>query len=248
MLGFVPLSAAPISSLGLAITVAASAGSFAVTGQEATWDRTNASAVGTYALTGKDAELDPSLFFRCQTGDFYLTGGAASFRRSMASPAGSYQTTGQTAVLRYGQVLEAGGGTLALTGQPLIFRIGVALLPDAGSFLVSGSSAAAAYRLRGDAAALVGSESPTVPLSTVPLSTLGGAETTIGYRLLGYPVGLRASRRSAAGAYIMTGYPVRFIKGPVIRGRGRDQSGPWVVVVDRSGAFVAVRDTSEGLP
>jgi len=104
MLGFMPLSAAPMSSLGLAIVMAGSAGAYAATGQDVTWDRSVVSEAGAYALTGQDAELDPSLFFRCQTGDFTLTGQSARFRRSVVSAAGAYQATGQSANLLLGQV------------------------------------------------------------------------------------------------------------------------------------------------
>lgn len=248
MLGFMPLSAAPMSSLGLALVMAGSAGAYAATGQEAGWDRSMVSEAGAYALTGKDAELDPSLFFRCQTGDFYLTGGAASFRRSMASAAGVYQTTGQAAVLRYGQVLEADAGAYAVTGQPVIFRIGTSLPGDVGAFVLTGPNVAGRYILRADAAAL-GSASPQWPISSQPMSSLGPAQPSlVGYLLQSTGTALRATRFSQAGAYLLTGYPVRFIKGPVIRARGRDLSGPLVAVRDLSGVYVRIRDTSEGLP
>lgn len=258
MLGFMPLSAAPMSSLGLAIVMAGSAGAYAATGQDVTWDRSVVSEAGAYALTGKDAELDPSLFFRCQTGDFYLTGGAASFRRSMASPAGAYQTTGQAAVLRYGQVLEADAGAYAVTGQPVIFRVGTSIPGGVGTFVLTGQIASGRYVLRADAAAL-GSASPQWPISSQPMSSLGPAQpSAVGFLLQGQAASLRGTRFSQAGAYFLTGYPVRFIKGPVIRARGRDLSGPLVLVLEQggplvrsregSGPFVRIRDSSEGLP
>lgn len=248
MLGFMPLSAAPMSSLGLAIVMAGSAGAYAATGQDAGWDRSVVSEAGAYALTGKDAELDPSLFFRCQTGDFTLTGGAASFRRSIPSAAGAYQTTGQAAVLRYGQVLEADTGAYAVTGQPVIFRIGASIIGGPGAYVLTGSNVAGRYILRADAAAL-GSASPQWPISSQPMSSLGPAQpSAVGFLLQGQAAALRGTRFSQAGAYFLTGYPVRFIKGPVIRARGRDLSGPLVAVRDLSGVYVRIRDTSEGLP
>lgn len=248
MLGFMPLSAAPMSSLGLAIVMAGSAGAYAATGQEAGWDRSVVSEAGAYALTGKDAELDPSLFFRCQTGDFYLTGGAASFRRSIPSAAGAYQTTGQAAVLRYGQVLEADAGAYAVTGQPVIFRVGASIIGGPGAYVLTGSNVAGRYILRADAAAL-GSASPQWPISSQPMSSLGPAQpSAVGFLLQGQAASLRGTRFSQAGAYFLTGYPVRFIKGPVIRARGRDLSGPLVAVRDLSEVYVRIRDTSEGLP
>lgn len=258
MLGFMPLSAAPMSSLGLAIVIAASPGAYAATGQDATWDRSNAHNAGAYTLTGQDAELDPSLFFRCQTGDFTTTGQTARFHRSVVSAAGSYTATGQSAALIRGQVLEADAGAYSFTGQPIIFRIGTAVIADAGAFVLTGNTAGARYVLTADAAQL-GTASPQWPISSQPMSSLGPAQpSTVGYLLQGPAVTLRATMFAGAGAYTLTGYPVRFIKGPVIRARGRDLSAPLVAVRDVSGALVAVRnmsgayilvrDTSEGLP
>ena len=258
MLGFMPMSAAPMASLGLAMVLAGSAGSFDTAGQAATWDRSNAHNVGTYALTGQDAELDPSLFFRCQTGDFTTTGQAAQFRRSVVSAAGAYATTGQDAALLLGQVLEADAGAYSTTGQPVIFRIGAAIPGDVGSFLLTGQTARARYVLTGDGAQL-GSASPQWPMSSQPMASLGPAQPSgVGYLLQSTGTALRATRFSQAGAYLLTGYPVRFIKGPVIRARGRDlsgplvlvleQSGPWIRSRDDSGPFIRSRDSSEGLP
>ena len=248
MLGFMPLSAAPMSSLGLALVMAGSAGAYATTGQEAGWDRSVVSEAGAYALTGQDAELDPSLFFRCQTGDFTLTGQSARFRRSVVSAAGAYQATGKSANLLLGQVLEAGAGAYAVTGQPVIFRVGASIIGGPGAYVLTGSNVAGRYILRADAAAL-GSASPQWPISSQPMSSLGPAQpSAVGFLLQGQAASLRGTRFSQAGAYFLTGYPVRFIKGPVIRARGRDLSGPLVAVRDLSGVYVRIRDTSEGLP
>ena len=258
MLGFMPLSAAPMSSLGLAITIAVSAGSFVSTGQAATWQRSLAHPAGAYALTGQDAELDPSLFFRAQTGDFAMTGQPARFRRSAISAAGAYQTTGQPAALTRGQVLEADAGAYTTTGQSVIFRIGTSVPAAVGTFVVTGRTANARYVLTGEGAQL-GSASPQWPIASQPMSALGPrSASTVGYLLQSTGTALRAVRRSEAGAYILTGYPARLLRGPVFRVRGQDQSGGYVVAVDvsggyvqaadRSGGYVLLRDFSEGLP
>jgi len=248
MLGFMPLSAAPMASLGLAIVIAASPGAYAATGQDATWDRSNAHNAGAYTLTGQDAELDPSLFFRCQTGDFTTIGQAARFHRSVVSAAGSYTATGQSANLLLGQVLEADAGAYTATGEPVIFRIGASIFGDPGAYTLTGQTAGARYVLTANAAQL-GTASPQWPISSQPMSSLGPAQpSTVGYLLQGPAATLRATMFAGAGAYTLTGYPVRFIKGPVIRARGRDLSGPLVAVRDLSGPYILVRDTSEGLP
>lgn len=249
MLGFHPLSSAPLSSLGLAIVMAADVGSYAVAGQDATWNRGIAHDAGAYTVTGKDAELDPSLFFRCQTGDYYVTGGAASFRLTQASEAGAYAIAGQDAGLVYGRVLAADAGPYTIAGQDVIFRIGASLIGDASSYTVTGQNAAARYVLRGDAAVFV-NPSTDGPMSSLPMSSLGAThpDGLAGYVLGGYEAGLRLSQRAAAGAYVLTGFPVRFIRGPVIRARGRDLSGALVLQRDLSAGFIFVRDTSEGLP
>ena len=249
MLGFHPLSSAPLSSLGLAMVVAADVGSYAVAGQDATWDRGIAHDAGAYAVTGQDAELDPSLFFRCQTGDYYVTGGAATFRLTQASEAGAYALAGQDAGLVYGRVLAADAGPYDVTGQGVIFRIGVALIGDVGTYTVTGQDAAARYVLRGDAAVFV-NPSTDGPMSSLPMSSLGAThpDGLAGYVLGGYHARLALSRLSGAGAYVVTGFPTRFIRGPVIRARGRDLSAALVLQRDLSAGFIFVRDTSEGLP
>ena len=191
-------------------------------------------------------------------GDFATTGQPARFRLSITHGAGAYQTTGQPAVLQLNRVVEGLAGAYAVTGQPVIFRVGVAVIGEAGAYQVIGQVATARYVLRGDPAAL-GSGSPQSPMGSEPMSALGPAQPSgIGYLVSGQNAGLRASMFAGTGAYHLTGYPVRFIRGPVIRGRGRDLSGPLVLVLDRSaariaardlsGGLVAVRDASEGLP
>ena len=258
MLGFMPVSAAPMAALGVAIQIAASAGAYQTTGQAATWDRGMAAPAGAYAVTGQDAELDPSLFFRCQTGDFATAGQPARFRTSITHGAGAYQTTGQAAGLQRGFYVGGQPGAYQTTGQPVIFRVGVAVIGDAGAYQVSGQNAAARYVLTADGAKL-GSASPQWPMASQPMSSLGPPPpSAIGYLVQGQAATLRGTMFAGAGAYHLTGYPVRFIRGPVIRGRGRDLSGPLVLVLDRSaaritardlsGGLVAVRDASEGLP
>jgi hypothetical protein len=258
MLGFMPLSAAPMSSLGLAITIAASAGSFAVSGHGATWQRSLAHPAGAYAVAGQDAELDPSLFFRAQTGDFTTAGQSASFRRSAVSAAGAFQTTGQAATLLLGQALEADAGAFSTTGQAVIFRIGTSVPAAVGAYAVTGQTARARYVLHGDVAQL-GTASPQWPMASQPMSSLGPVQpTTVGYLIQSTGTVLQASRRSEAGAYIFTGFPVRFVRGPVFRVRGQDRSGGYVMALDASGGYVSAadrsagyvagRDFSEGLP
>lgn len=238
MLGFYPMSAAPVSSLGLAMSLAATVGSYAVTGQPANTHISRTSEAGAYAVTGQDAELDPSLFFRCQTGDFTTTGQVARFGRSVVSGAGAYQTVGQPATFALGQVLEADPGAYTSTGQPIVFVIGASVIGEAGAYALTGQNLAARYVLRGDPAVL-GSASPQWPMASQPMSSLGPVQPSlVGYALQGAPVTFKITGRSAAGAYHLTGYPVRFVRGPIYRVRGRDLSGPYVIV----------RDFSEGLP
>lgn len=104
------------------------------------------------------------------------------------------------------------------------------------------------------------------PLSSAPLSSLGEAQLILladagAYALTGQDAGLFASRRmssdvgvyaltgqnagllrgrrmpSDAGAYVLTGQDARLFQ-PGVRARGRDLSGPYVLV----------RDQSEGQP
>lgn len=249
MLGFLPLSTAPLSSLGLAIALGADAGAYTVTGQDATWQRSVAHEAGAYALTGKDAELDPSLFFRCQTGDYYVTGQDAALRLTRLSEAGSYSVTGQDATLGRGRFIAGDAGAYALTGQDVTWAIGVALIADVGAYTVTGQDARARFVLTADAAQYV-NPSTDGPMSSLPMSSLGETQPVgmPGYPLVGYAAALRLSRGAGAGAYLLTGFPARFIKGPVVRARGRDLSMALVLARDLSAPRVAVRDFSEGLP
>lgn len=248
MLGFTPMAAAPLASLGLALALASDAGSYAVTGQDATWDRTIVSEAGAYALTGKDAELDPSLFFRCQTGDFYLTGQDAALSLTRASDAGAYTLTGQDATLGRGRTMPADAGAVVVTGQDVIFRIGVALVAAPGAYQVDGQAARARYVLRGDAAAL-SANGPQPPLASAPMASLGASTTGMpGYGLTGQSAALRLSQRAAAGAYVLTGQDARLVRGPLYRARAVDQSGALYAAVESSGAYYVAWDNSEGPP
>lgn len=221
MLGFLPLSTAPLSAIGFAAALAGDAGAYAVTGQDAALNtaRTVTAEAGAYALTGKDAELDPSLFFRCQTGDYYVIGQDATLTATLrvVADAGSYAVTGQDAPLRFG------GRTSG----------------EAGAYTVTGQDARARFVLTADAAQYV-NPSTDGPMSSLPMSSLGETQPVEmpGYPLIGYGVLFHVRRMAEAGAYTYTGYFARLIKGPVIRARGRDLSM----------ALVLVRDFSEGLP
>jgi len=248
MLGFTPMAAAPLASLGLAIALASDAGSYAVTGQDAAWGRSIPSAAGAYTLTGQDAELDPSLFFRCQTGDFYLTGQPASLRLTRASDAGSYTLSGQDATLGRGRFIAGDPGAYAVTGQDAIFRVGVALIGAAGAYQVTGQPAAARYVLRGEAAAL-GTGGPQPPIASAPMAALGPSTTGMpGYGLTGQVAGLRLSQRALAGAYLLTGQAARLVAGPIYRSRAVDGSGNAYALVEESGPFYLAWDNSEGAP
>jgi hypothetical protein len=248
MLGFTPMAAAPLASLGLAIALAGDAGSYAVTGQDVTWGLGVGGGAGAYTLTGQDAELDPSLFFRCQTGDFYLTGQPAAFRLTRATAAGAYTVTGQDATLGQGLTMPADAGAVAVTGQPAIFRIGVALIGAAGAYHVNGQPTRARYVLRGDAAAL-GTGGPQPPLASAPMASLGSSTTGMpGYGLTGQVAALKLRQRAAAGAYVLTGQSARLVAGPIYRARAVDGSGAAYALVDGSWAYYVAWDTSEGAP
>jgi hypothetical protein len=64
------------------------------------------------------------------------------------------------------------------------------------------------------------------------------------YTLTGQPAALKFGRvlRPLSGAYVLTGQPAALVRGPIIRGRARDRSGLWVLVVDGSGHARRIAD------
>jgi len=103
----------------------AGAGSFALTGTDVAWRYfTLPAGAGSFALTGTDASLRESdIIMSANAGSFAMTGTDASWRYfRLDANAGSFAMTGTNAGLFQGYGFLAGSGSFAVTGTPLVFR------------------------------------------------------------------------------------------------------------------------------
>lgn len=144
MLGFYPISGAPISGLSggkVAYTLTCAAGSYAVTGQTATLTYTSHGSIA-YSLS-------------CAAGSYSVTGQAATLHVShkLTAAAGSYSVTGIAATLKVSHRLTAVKGAYSVTGYPATLTyvsktpVAYALTCDAGSYVVSGFPAGLTYAI-----------------------------------------------------------------------------------------------------
>jgi hypothetical protein len=128
--------------------IAANAGGFALTGQDATllYGRHLDGDAGAFLFTGAPAELDYEL--DGETGAFAVGGQEALLIRShpdLTADAGSFTLTGQPAGFRREQagvyVLPGLPGQFILTGQDATIRPSPRLTAETGSFVVGSSGA-----------------------------------------------------------------------------------------------------------
>ncbi|ESY49028.1 MULTISPECIES: LamG domain-containing protein [unclassified Mesorhizobium] len=157
---------------GGALTLAADAGSYSLTGTAATLRRAlkTAAAAGSFTLTGSSATLRRALLVAGTSGSYTLTGSSASLVPSsaakvLASDAGSFALSGTAATLKRGLKLAAGLGSYAHTGTAASLAYGRKVAAAAGSFALTGTTggllrgykvtaAAGSYAMTGTAATL----------------------------------------------------------------------------------------------
>jgi hypothetical protein len=165
MLGTYPLSATPLSAIGLTVRLTAAAGAFALTGGGAAEQLTLSASSGSYALTGQDVQFGKSFSLSAGAGAYALTGQDAAFARgrSLTASAGSFTLSGQAAGR---QIKEAAGaGSYALTGQAAAVGIRRTVTGGTGAYTLTGRaanlfpakimpSAAGSYVLTGQAVTL----------------------------------------------------------------------------------------------
>lgn len=156
---------------GGAITLAAEAGAYSVTGTAAALEhgREVAADSGAYAIAGTAATLAHGRELLAAAGAYAVTGTAAAIERgrSVSAEAGSYALTGTAAELEHGRVVAAAAGSYAVTGTDASLDVlaDKTLAADPGSYAVTGTVAAleqgrqvtaeaGSYALSGTAAAL----------------------------------------------------------------------------------------------
>lgn len=105
------------------IAIEAEAGSFALTGADATFGKTYilGAETGSFVLTGSGANLEYGRVFSAESGSFALTGSDASLHKGFTLPveAGTFTLTGSAATLTRNVPLVAEGGSFTLTGRDI---------------------------------------------------------------------------------------------------------------------------------
>jgi hypothetical protein len=136
------------NSLDLAasgITMAADAGSFAISGTAASLEQGYAvdAEPGSVVITGTAASLEQGYEVSAEAGAFTITGTDASLELSevIEAESGSFVITGTAASLEQGYVLEADAGAVTITGQDAGMNIGLSMPADAGAFTITGTAA-----------------------------------------------------------------------------------------------------------
>lgn len=184
-----------VGAAAAAYSLAAAAGSFALTGQTATLAVKMPAAAGSFALTGNAAALTAA--------------------RKLTAAAGAFVLTGNAAALSHGYILPAAAGSFALTGQPAALPVTRRLVASAGAFILTGQAATLVrgYRMAGAAGTFVLTGNAAGLMLTRRLSTAAGS-----FVLTGQSATFIRSRRlvAAAGAFTLTGNAAAFLRGKTL--------------------------------
>jgi hypothetical protein len=108
-----------------------------------------AAAAGSYALTGSAAALKAARLLAAAAGAYTLTGSAATVRvaRLLSAAAGAYVVTGQAAGLYKGRTLTAGAGSYGLSGSAAALKAARKIVATAGTYALTGSDATLIYTI-----------------------------------------------------------------------------------------------------
>ena len=189
MLGFNPISGAPISGRRQSATGGGGAIAYSLSG-----------TAGTYALSGVAAGLKVGRRLSGSLGAYTLTGNAATLLlgRKLPGTLGAYTLTGQAATFKANRFLSGSAGTYTLTGRAAALVTGRKLSGTAGTYSLSGIAATLSY---------------TPGAGSIPYSLSGTAGS---YSLSGIAAGLKVGRllSGAAGAYALSGNPATFTYTP----------------------------------
>lgn len=221
----------------------ASAGSFALTGDEMLVDVSIACDSGSFALSGSDVTLIDSgsaAVLSCDAGSFTLTGAGVALEvgRALVADAGSFSLSGVDIGFPRGWNLIADAGSFSLTGTDVSLQRGPTLVAEGGSFSVSGTDANLLFGHRLDCGVgsytLTGSEVTLTPSGADPVLgceagsfTWTGADVTFprqyvlgadgaSFSLTGTDVDFRRGVPGLvcdAGAFSVTGDDLSFLRG-----------------------------------
>jgi hypothetical protein len=211
-------------SAGYTLTV--DAGSYAVTGSNATLTYTTAGITGTGDLTAPAAEGEgegtvgsTAYSLTCDAGSYAVTGSNATltFGHVVSAVAGSYAVTGSDASLRVSHVVITESGAYAVTGSAASTAFGRSLTGDAGSYAVTGSDATfrRGYVLTVDAGAyaLTGAIADLLKTGASQLTAESGV-----YAITGSDALLQLARILSAnpGSYSVTGADATLVLGRAV--------------------------------
>jgi hypothetical protein len=128
-----------------ALSLALDAGSFTVTGTDATFPRARILSLdaGSYAITGTAATLARGLFLSLDAGSYTISGTAATLSKGFSLPldSGSYLITGTDASFLITRQLALDSGSYLLTGTAASLQATRIFPLDSGSFLITGVDA-----------------------------------------------------------------------------------------------------------
>jgi hypothetical protein len=116
-------------------------GTFSLAGQPVTFNHAQTFGAGSFAFTGQNATLALFRNLSANNGAYTVTGQSISFNWAMQAGAGTFALNGQAASLEANYRLNAEAGSFALSGQDAEFPIGVFFLGQAGSFALAGQDA-----------------------------------------------------------------------------------------------------------
>ena len=140
-------------TVGAAYSLTCSAGSYALTGNNATFttNKNLNGVAGNYALTGNNATFTDDKKLSGATGSYALTGVNASFKinRNLTADAGAYGFTGSPILVVDGHKMIATSGMYNLTGYDASFTLVKAFSLGAGTYTFVGKDATLVYSNNG---------------------------------------------------------------------------------------------------
>lgn len=219
-----------------AYTIAASAGSYAVTGTAATLKlgRLIGATSGSYALTGQTATLRRNLPITAGVGSYSISGTAVTLRHTYVTPAaaGSYSINGTAVSLKRGFQLTALSGNYGFSGAAAELKVGRNISALSGAYSVTGQSATliyatlsgtytivadpGVYALNGASAALNLAPAIVPPVLVAP--NPGGSPRsgrTYRWKRVREPVRARMLIAAEPGAYLISGSPADLLYDPM---------------------------------
>ena len=134
----------PLAGGHAAYTMAADQGSYALSGQAATFAISMPAGQGSYALTGQTATF--GIGMPAAQGSYTLSGQTVTFGVAMPAAQGAYALSGQATT--FGITMPAGQGAYVLTGEDatLIYSGSAAsLVADQGAYSLTGQDATLIY-------------------------------------------------------------------------------------------------------